>query len=159
MGDKGKKQDTDESLDPETIAEFKLAFEMFDKDNDGTISSTELGVVMRSLGQNPTEQELKDMINEVDVDGNGTIDFPEFCQMMNRRMTEHNEPEELMEAFKVFDKDGNGYISEEELKYVMMNLGEKMTDDEVKEMMREADVDGDGQISYQEFVTMMTAQS
>ena len=49
----------------------------------------------------------------------------------------------------MFDKDGNGYISEEELRFVMMNIGEKMSDDEVKEMMREADIDGDGQISYE----------
>uniref|UniRef100_A0A1I7WBV4 Calmodulin n=1 Tax=Heterorhabditis bacteriophora TaxID=37862 RepID=A0A1I7WBV4_HETBA len=54
------------------------------KDGNGSISSKELGVAMRSLGQNPTEQELLDMVNEVDIDGSGTIDFPEFCQMMKR---------------------------------------------------------------------------
>lgn len=53
-------------------------------DGDGTITSTELGTVMRSLGQNPTEAELQDMINDVDADGNGTIDFPEFLTMMAR---------------------------------------------------------------------------
>ena len=62
----------------EQIAEFKEAFSLFDKDGDGTITTKELGTVMRSLGQNPTEAELQDMINEVDADGNGTIDFPEF---------------------------------------------------------------------------------
>jgi hypothetical protein len=57
-----------------------------DKDGDGTITTKELGTVMRSLGQNPTEAELADMINEVDADGNGTIDFPEFLTMMARKM-------------------------------------------------------------------------
>ncbi|BGP03015.1 hypothetical protein NBRC10513v2_006741 [Rhodotorula toruloides] len=57
---------------------FKEAFSLFDKDGDGTITTRELGTVMRSLGQNPTEAELQDMINEVDADGNGQIDFPEF---------------------------------------------------------------------------------
>ena len=61
----------------EQIAEFKEAFSLFDKDGDGTITTKELGTVMRSLGQNPTEAELQDMVNEVDADGNGTIDFPE----------------------------------------------------------------------------------
>ena len=78
---------------------------------------------MRSLGQNPTEAELQDMINEVDVDGNGTIDFPEFLTMMARKMRDTDSEEEIKEAFKVFDKDGNGYISAAELRHVMTNLG------------------------------------
>ncbi len=57
--------------------------------------------------------------------------------------------EELREAFRVFDKDGNGFISAAELRHVMTNLGEKLTDDEVDEMIREADLDGDGMVNYE----------
>ena len=74
-----------DQLTEEQIAEFKEAFSLFDKDGDGTITTKELGTVMRSLGQNPTEAELQDMVNEVDADGNGTIDFPEFLTMMARK--------------------------------------------------------------------------
>ena len=63
-----------------------------------------------------------------------------------------------VDAFRVFDKDGNGYISAAELRHVMTNLGEKLTDEEVDEMIREADIDGDGQVNYEEFVTMMTSK-
>ena len=91
---------------------------MFDKDGDGTITTKELGTVMRSLGQNPTEAELQDMINEVDADGNGTIDFPEFLTMMARKMKDTDSEEEIREAFRVFDKDGNGFISAAELQTV-----------------------------------------
>ncbi|CAE6444849.1 unnamed protein product [Rhizoctonia solani] len=138
-----------DQLTEEQISEFKEAFSLFDKDGDGTITTKELGTVMRSLGQNPTEAELQDMINEVDADGNGTIDFPEFLTMMARKMKDTDSEEEIKEAFKVFDKDGNGYISAAELRHVMTNLGEKLSDNEVDEMIREADVDGDGQINYE----------
>ena len=138
-----------DQLTEEQIAEFKEAFSLFDKDGDGTITTKELGTVMRSLGQNPTEAELQDMINEVDADGNGTIDFPEFLTMMARKMKETDSEDEIREAFRVFDKDGNGFISAAELRHVMTNLGEKLTDEEVDEMIREADIDGDGQVNYE----------
>ena len=89
------------------------------------------------------------MINEVDSDGNGTIDFPEFLTMMARKMKDTDSEEEIREAFRVFDKDGNGFISAAELRHVMTNLGEKLTDEEVDEMIREADIDGDGQVNYE----------
>lgn len=66
-----------DQLTEEQIAEFKEAFSLFDKDGDGTITTKELGTVMRSLGQNPTEAELQDMINEVDADGK-FFHFPFF---------------------------------------------------------------------------------
>ena len=98
------------------------------------------------------------MINEVDADGNGTIDFPEFLSLMARKMKDTDTEEELIEAFKVFDRDGNSFISAVELRHVMTNLGEKLTDEEVDEMIREADVDGDGQTNYEEFVKMVMAK-
>jgi len=97
---------------------------------------------MRSLGQNPTESELQDMMNEVDADGNGTIDFSEFITMMGRKMKDTDSEEEIREAFKVFDTDGNGYISPAELRQVMASLGEKLSDQEIDQMVREADADG-----------------
>uniref|UniRef100_A0A4W3GX74 Calmodulin 2b, (phosphorylase kinase, delta) n=1 Tax=Callorhinchus milii TaxID=7868 RepID=A0A4W3GX74_CALMI len=141
---------------PFPITEFKEAFSLFDKDGDGTITTKELGTVMRSLGQNPTEAELQDMINEVDADGNGTIDFPEFLTMMARKMKDTDSEEEIREAFRVFDKDGNGYISAAELRHVMTNLGEKLTDEEVDEMIREADIDGDGQVNYEDKLSLIS---
>ena len=147
-----------DQLTEEQIAEFKEAFALFDKDGDGTITTKELGTAMRSLGQNPTEAELQDMINEVDADENGTIDFPGVLSLMARKMKDADIEEELTEAFKVFDRDGNGFISDAELRHVTTILGEKLTDEEVDEIIREADVEGDDQINDEEFVKMMMAK-
>ncbi|KAG0263677.1 hypothetical protein DFQ27_001634 [Actinomortierella ambigua] len=147
-----------DQLTQEQLAEFKEAFALFDRDGDGTITTRELGTVMRSLGQNPSESDLQDMVNDVDADGNGKIDFPEFLTMMARKMKDTDSEEEIREAFKVFDKDNNGYISAAELRHVLTNLGERLSEAEVDEMITEADVDGDGQINYDEFVRMMLAK-
>ncbi|XP_020104890.1 calmodulin-like protein 8 [Ananas comosus] len=142
-------------LTQEQISEFQEAFLLFDKDGNGCITLEELATVIRSLGQNPTEEELHGMIREVDVNGNGSIEFGEFLYLMAKKMKETNDEEELKEAFKVFDKDQNGFISASELSNVMINLGEKLTDEEVEQMIKEADMDGDGQVNFEEFVKMM----
>jgi len=84
-----------------------------------------------------------------------SIDFPEFLSLMARKMKDTDTEEELVEAFKVFDKNGSGFINAAELRHVMTNLGEKLSDEELDEMVREADVDGVGQVNYEEFVKMM----
>jgi calmodulin len=106
----------------------------------GTITSKELGTVMRSLGQSPTEAELQEMVAEVDADGSGAIDFHEFLVLLARKMCDAGANDEL----RVFDQDQNGFISRDELRHVLQNLGELLSDDELAEMLREADVEGDG---------------
>ncbi|XP_009596618.1 calmodulin-like protein 8 [Nicotiana tomentosiformis] len=129
---------------------------LFDKDGDGCITIEELATVIRSLDQNPTEEELYRMISEVDADENGITEFTEFLNLITQKMKETDAEEELKEAFKVFDKDQNGYISANDLRHVMINLGEKLTDEEAEQMIKEADLDGDGQVNFDDFVKMMT---
>ncbi len=84
-----------ESLSEEQVAEFKEAFELFDQDGSGTITLAELKAVMKNLGLNPSDNELLEMINEVDADGNGTIEFTEFLDLMARKLKETGEKDEV----------------------------------------------------------------
>ncbi|KAI8508559.1 PREDICTED: calmodulin-alpha-like isoform X1 [Branchiostoma belcheri] len=145
-----------DTLTEDKIAELKDVFSLFDRDGSGHVTSDELGEVLRNLGVHTTIAELQDMINEMDADGSGTIDFPEFLMVMAKKQRDADNEKEIREAFRVFDKDGNGFITASELRVVMANLGEKLTDEEVDEMLDEADIDGDGHINYQEFYDMMT---
>merc|ERR1712172_387433 len=122
---------------------------------DGSVSGSQVSGVMRQLGQNPSEAEIQDMVNQVDKDGTGSIDFPEFLMMMAIKVDSENAEDEIREAFQVFDGDGNGYINRQELALVMSNLGLTLKPEEIQAMIDEADLDGGGQINYEEFYAMM----
>lgn len=140
-------------LTEEQIAEFKEAFSLYDKDGNGTIISKELGNAMRSLGQNPNEAELQNIIDEIDGDSNETIDFQEFLSIIAKRSHCHDVIHDIfIDACKVFDKENNGLISFSELKQVFINIGEKLTNEEFDEMVRETSIGKDEPFNYKEFL-------
>ncbi|MGH0181291.1 UNVERIFIED_CONTAM: hypothetical protein FKN15_006520 [Acipenser sinensis] len=141
-----------EQLTEEQKNEFRAAFDIFVQDaEDGCISTKELGKVMRMLGQSPTPEELQEMIDEVDEDGNGTVDFDEFLVMMVMCMKDDNKgksEEELAELFRMFDKNTDGYIDLDELKFMLDTTGETITEDDIEELMKDGDKNNDGKIDY-----------
>ena len=110
---------------------------------------------MRALGFEPKREEIKKMIADVDKDGSGVIEFPEFMEMMTQKMAERDPREEMMKAFRLFDDDETSKISFHNLRRVAKELGENMTDEEIQEMIDEADRDGDGEINEDEFMRIM----
>ena len=98
------------------------------------------------------------MTQDVDLDGSGTINFKEFLYLMAKIMNDDETEELLIEAFKVFDKDGNGFITSHELRNIMIHLEEDLTPEEIEEMVREADINNDGTIDLEEFVKMMSSE-
>jgi len=144
-----------EGLSEEKLEEYRDIFSFFDRDGGGTITTVELGQVMRTFGWNPTEGELQELVNEIDQDGNGCITFDEFVWLMTRDIHDSDIEEEIREAFRVFDREGHGFITASDLTSVLQTLGEKLTIEETEELIDEADIDGDGNVNYEEFVTML----
>ncbi|XP_018398782.1 PREDICTED: calmodulin-like [Cyphomyrmex costatus] len=142
------------------MKEFREAFRLFDKDGDGTITKEELGRVMRSLGQFARAEELRTMLQEIDIDGDGNVSFEEFVEIVSNiggasttaSTDQHQEEQELRDAFRVFDKHNRGYITASDLRAVLQCLGEDLSEEEIEDMIKEVDVDGDGRIDFYEFV-------
>eukprot|EP00450_Noctiluca_scintillans_P009582 CAMPEP_0194505896 /NCGR_PEP_ID=MMETSP0253-20130528/33089_1 /TAXON_ID=2966 /ORGANISM="Noctiluca scintillans" /LENGTH=157 /DNA_ID=CAMNT_0039348519 /DNA_START=60 /DNA_END=533 /DNA_ORIENTATION=- len=147
-----------DQLIEEQISEFKEVFGLFAKEKDGRLSLHELGAMLTALGHNPTQEDLDAMIQGVVPDEEGRLDFLSFLSIMAQKIKASDTEDELIESFKVFDRNGDGFINPDELRTSMMNLGEKLLDAEVQDMIDEADLDRDGFINYDEFVKMMMAK-
>ncbi|KAJ3210011.1 hypothetical protein HDU83_000179 [Entophlyctis luteolus] len=140
------------------ISEFKEAFSLFDQDGDGLIANAEIGTVIRSLGQNISQQELRDLIKEVDSSKRGAVDFPEFLTMMARKLKDGDNAADIKAAFRMFDPSGSGYVLAKELRHVLTSMGEKLSGEEVDEMIRDANVDAQGRIQMDDFLRVMLAK-
>lgn len=139
----------------EEVAKLWEVFKVFDTDGSGGISAEELGKVMQSLGQSPSDTDLRDTIKEVDVDLSGSIDFEEFKTLM--LSAQGDRKSRLKLAFSVFDEDGTGQITTSELHNVMSQFG--LTDEELDEMIKEVDSDGDASIDFEEFMKLVPNES
>lgn len=142
-------------LTDEQVSECKEAFMLFDRDGDGCITTAELGTVMRALGRSPTNAEIKQLMKEVDPDGRGMIDQKEFLQVMSKDIKTMDNEKELKTAWAVFDTDKKGVLSAKELQHILGNIGEKLTDQELKDLMKEADPSNTGSIKQADFMRMM----
>lgn len=142
-------------LSSEQIREIKEAFHVFDNNGDGCITATELKKLVTSLGYNITEAELMDMMNQIDSDGNGAIDFPEFLSLMTKNLEDCDPEDILLESFKVFDRDNSGFIGVSELDRVFKLLGQEFKDYAIEAMIKAADADGDGLVGWDDFTKMM----
>ncbi|KAF9309391.1 hypothetical protein BG003_009802 [Podila horticola] len=139
------------------MAKFKEAFSLFDRKGKGQIEATNLGDLLRALGQNPTQAQVRELVAQADPSGSNAITFDTFITALMRpdgfkpAGTRH----EFINGFKVFDKDNSGYISQGELRYVLTNLGEKLSDAEVDELLKGVEVDSNGRVNYELFVDLI----
>jgi calmodulin len=144
------------------LAEFKEVFSLFDRDGDGTIDNSELKAVMVSLGTNPTDQEVADLVKKVDTDQNGTIDFEEFCAMMSERQQKVDPIKEAAAVLRALDKDKDGRVSREDLiescRAVHWGNDRPPTEADIDAMMRMAQPDvPDGEDIFLDVEDLMLA--
>ena len=145
-----------EDLSNEEIEIFKACFRVFDDTGEGTISIREIRQVALKLGCVLSEDDIQDRINEIDLDGNGTLEFNEFTSAMLDKMKSKTD-DELRAAFRIYAIENPYFITSDSLRHVFGILGQQLKDEELDEMMREADFDYDGLISYDDFVAAMSA--
>ncbi|XP_056392401.1 calcium-binding protein 5 isoform X3 [Hyla sarda] len=148
-------------LGTDEIEELRDAFVEFDKDKDGFITCKDLGNLMRIMGYMPTEMELIELSQQINMNLGGRVDFQDFVDLMTPKLLEETAGmigvKELRDAFKEFDANGDGEITLDELQHAMQRLlGEKLTHSEIADVVREADLNGDGTVDFEEFVRMMS---
>ena len=144
-----------DKLTPEQIDQCRRLFDVFDINRDRTISSKDLGKVLRSLNLNPSQSELQAMISRVDSDGSGRIEFTEFVRLYADKCKESINKEDVIRYFQMFDGNGDGRIDPVEFKRVITTMGEPLTEEEVDFIISEADKDLNGYIDYNEFADML----
>lgn len=137
-------------------ADIKEAFALHDKRGNGTIASTSLGDVLRALGQNPTQKQVQDLVNNAPQE----IDYDTFVTILNRPggYDPAGTVDDFIAGFQVFDKEGNGYIGQGEFRYILTTLGEPLSDHEVDELLKDAEVTPEGNLNYVAFVNRITSQ-
>ncbi|CAD8058667.1 unnamed protein product [Paramecium sonneborni] len=141
-------------MDPaeKRMKDIKEAFDQFDTDNKGTISTKELANILKYLGQDPTDEELDNYMKELDPESAGTIDFMSMMKVLTKAVKDDDTIDELMASFRVFDVDNTGTIPTAEMRYILMEMGEKMTAQDVKDILKEMDPDDNGMCKYVDYV-------
>ncbi|XP_035803458.1 calcium-binding protein 1 isoform X4 [Amphiprion ocellaris] len=151
----------DRELRPEEMDELREAFKEFDKDKDGFIGCKDLGNCMRTMGYMPTEMELIELSQQINMNLGGHVDFEDFVELMGPKLLAETADmigvKELRDAFKEFDTNGDGQISTAELREAMKKLlGQQVGHRDLEEILRDIDLNGDGHVDFEEFVRMMS---
>ncbi|KAL0271995.1 UNVERIFIED_CONTAM: hypothetical protein PYX00_005139 [Menopon gallinae] len=148
-------------LPPEQIAVLKKAFDGFDREHSGSIPTDMVAEILRLMGQPFNKRILEELIDEVDEDKSGRLEFDEFVTLAAKFIVEEDAEamqKELREAFRLYDKEGNGYIPTTCLKEILRELDDQLTDEELEMMIDEIDADGSGTVDFDEFMEMMTGE-
>ncbi|CAD6234417.1 GSCOCG00001910001-RA-CDS [Cotesia congregata] len=146
-------------MDDEQVQMLKRAFSMFDSTKSGKIDKEKVRTILNTLGHTFDDQELELLLKQEDVDGNGVLNFDSFYRVATHFQEDDDDEalqKELKEAFRLYDKEGNGYIPTSSLREILAALDDQITPDQMDGMIGEIDTDGSGTIDFDEFMEMMT---
>ncbi|XP_049290854.1 troponin C, isoallergen Bla g 6.0101-like isoform X2 [Anopheles funestus] len=150
---------TIDDLDKAQLELLRNAFNAFDQEKKGCIGTQMVGTILSMLGHQLDDKMLKEIIDEVDADGSGELEFEEFVTLAARFMVEEDAEamqQELKEAFRLYDKEGNGYITTQVLREILKELDDNLTNEDLDMMIEEIDSDGSGTVDFDEFMEVMT---
>lgn len=138
------------------IKAMKDAFSLFDSDRDGRIAPSDLGVLMRALGGNPTQLQLTQIIKSESL--TAPFDINRFLELMGSHLNADPFDGPLRDAFKVIDKESTGRISVKNLRHILTSIGEKLEGSEFDEWIKEVEVGPDGSFKYEDLIQKITAK-
>merc|ERR1712168_1409693 len=141
-------------LDEDQVDSLKKGFEGFDKEAAGSISQTTMQMILKSMGVECKKDDMDSYAAEVDEEETGKFSFMQFCQVAAKFMILDDE-EELKEAFRIYDKEGQGFITNEILKDILREIDSTLTEDDLDHIIEEVDEDGSGTMDFEEFQEMM----
>lgn len=137
---------------PEDKENFKNAFDAFDEDRDDFVEKSEIGKLLRAIGFNPMPEEVQDMMEDIKGD---KFDFKTFLYIVYRHARECDPEQELIDAFKIFDKDGTGKIQTDAVRQILLNIKQPFTEDQINELLGQAQIDKNNCVNINDFVKLM----
>jgi len=146
---------TEVKLTDMQTAAAKVSFASFDKRGEEQIRVNDISGAMKKIGHNIHPDFLESMEDEIDTEGTGFISFEEFTAIVTKKMQADEDERELKEIFRVLDKEKKGEVNVSELRWILKNLGDDLTEDDIDDMIADVDTDGSGWVDYEEFAKLM----
>ena len=147
------------ALEVDEIKVLKLCFNLFDTKKQDFLGADDLEDILRVFGFRPSQEELQEILEEIDEDGSGEIEFGEFCQLCAKFLVEEPDEDtmraELKDAFRLYDKEGNGYITTSQIREIFMEVDPSLKEEDLDDVIDEIDEDGSGNIDFEAFCKLM----